>query len=57
MARVQWRTGWKVVVGWVLGLAAVLAVSASSIAALYDTPEKLRGYAASVAGTWPTGVA
>ena len=50
MARVQWRTGWKGIVGWVVGLFAVLAMSAGSIAALYDTPEKLRGYAASVSG-------
>ena len=50
MARVQWRTGWKGVVGWVVGLFAVLALSAGSIASLYDTPEKLQGYAASVSG-------
>ena len=50
IARVQWRTGWKAILGWVLGLFAVLAVSAASIIALYDTDEKLRGYAESITG-------
>ncbi|WP_068260089.1 ABC transporter permease [Janibacter limosus] len=43
--RVQWRTGWKVVLAWVLGLCAVVVLTTSSITSLYDTPDKLRSYA------------
>lgn len=48
--RVQWHTGWKVVLGWVLGLFAVVLLTASSITSLYDTPEKLRSYAETTTG-------
>ena len=43
--RVQWRTGWKGASAWVIGLAAVVALTAGSITDLYDTPAKLRSYA------------
>ncbi|MDN5718321.1 MAG: hypothetical protein L0G89_13930, partial [Janibacter sp.] len=43
--RVQWHTGWKVVLAWVLGLWAVVVLTTSSITSLYDTPDKLRSYA------------
>ncbi|KRE38942.1 hypothetical protein ASG73_00815 [Janibacter sp. Soil728] len=43
--RVQWRTGRKVVLAWVLGLFAVVVLTTSSITSLYDTPDKLRSYA------------
>ena len=42
--RVQWRTGWKAVTAWVLGLFALVLLTTTSIATLYDTPEKLRNY-------------
>lgn len=47
--RVQWRTGWKGFVAWVLGLFALVLLTTTSIKALFDTPEKLRSYAESSA--------
>lgn len=44
------RTGWKGLLGWTLGLVAIMAITAASITALYDTPEKLRGYAETITG-------
>ena len=46
--RVQWRTGWKVLATWVVGLVALVAVTAASIKGLYSTPEKLQTYGASI---------
>lgn len=46
---VQWRTGWKGVLAWVLGLFAVVVLTVTSIQGLYDTPEKLRSYTESTA--------
>ena len=43
--RVQWRTGWKGMLAWVLGLFAVVLLTATSITGLYDTQDKLRSYA------------
>lgn len=48
--RVQWRTGWKGTLAWVLGLIAVVVLTTTAITGLYDTPEKLRTYAAASAG-------
>lgn len=48
--RMQWRTGWKVVLAWVLGLTAVVLLTTTSITGLYDTPDKLRSYAETTAG-------
>lgn len=48
--RVQWRTGWKVVLAWVLGLTAIVLLTTTSITGLYDTPDKLRSYAETTAG-------
>ncbi len=50
MARIDIRTGWKTLLAWAAGLVATMAVTASSITALYDTPAKLQGYAASITG-------
>lgn len=50
MARIAVRTGWKGLVGWALGMVALMAMTTTSIAALYDTPEKLQGYADSISG-------
>ena len=47
--RVQWRTGWKAALAWVLGLFALVLTTTSSITSLYDTPAKLRTYAESIA--------
>ncbi len=47
--RVQWRTGWKGTLAWVLGLFALVLVTTTSITGLYDTPEKLRSYAETTA--------
>lgn len=44
------RTGWKGLLGWTLGMIGIMAITASSITALYDTPEKLRGYADTITG-------
>ena len=43
--RVQWRTGWKALLAWVIGLFAVVLLTATSITSLYDTPAKLQEYA------------
>lgn len=50
MAWVQWRTGWTALLGWSLGLLLLLVGSCASLAGLYDTPEKVRGYAESLSG-------
>lgn len=47
--RVQWRTGWKALAAWVLGLFALVLITTTSIVELYDTPEKLRSYSESTA--------
>lgn len=47
--RVQWRTGWKGLLAWVLGLFAVVLLTTTSITGLYDTPAKLRSYTESTA--------
>lgn len=47
--RVQWRTGWKASLAWVLGLTAVVLTTTTSITGLYDTPDKLRSYSESIA--------
>ncbi|WP_151526865.1 ABC transporter permease [Serinicoccus kebangsaanensis] len=50
MTGIAWRTGWKGLVAWVVALIGVMVLTGSSIAALYDTPEKVAGYAASLGG-------
>lgn len=50
MTWVGLRTGWKALLGWTVGLVVIMAVTASSITTLYDTPEKLRGYAQTITG-------
>lgn len=47
--RVQWRTGWKAILAWVLGLFALVLITTTSIKGLYDTPAKLRTYSESLA--------
>lgn len=42
---VQWRTGWKALAAWVLGLVGLVAITAGSITSLYETPAKLATYA------------
>lgn len=48
LARIALRTGWRAAAAWVLGLAALYLVTGLSIAALYDTPQELATYGASV---------
>lgn len=48
LARIDLRTGWRSAAAWVLGLVALYLLTAVSIAALYDTPEKLATYSASL---------
>lgn len=48
MVRIALRTGWLAGVLWVLGPTAVYLATGMSIAALYDTPQKLATYGASV---------
>lgn len=50
MMLIALRTGWKGLLAWVLALVGVMVLTGSSIGALYDTPEKIRGYAASLGG-------
>lgn len=47
MARVQWRTGWRGILGWTFGLLAVLGISAVSVLDLYQTPAQIQTYEAS----------
>ncbi len=48
MAAIQWRTGWKVLLAWTFAVAGTAAVTAFSIAGLYNTPEKVASYAQSL---------
>ncbi|KUG57411.1 hypothetical protein AVL62_13370 [Serinicoccus chungangensis] len=50
MTGIALRTGWRSLLAWVVGLAAVMVLTGSSISALYDTPEKVAGYAESLGG-------
>ena len=50
MLDILWRTGRKVVIAWVVGLGATMALTAWSIASLYDTPAKIATYAQSISG-------
>ncbi|MFK5634083.1 ABC transporter permease [Ornithinimicrobium sp. LYQ103] len=50
MTLIALRTGWKALVVWVLAMVGVMALTGSSLGALYDTPEKIRGYAESLGG-------
>ncbi|OLT20624.1 hypothetical protein BJF81_05010 [Ornithinimicrobium sp. CNJ-824] len=50
MTLIALRTGWKGLAAWVLALVGVMALTGASIGALYDTPEKIRGYAESLGG-------
>lgn len=48
MVRIQLRTGWKTIVGWVLALAATLVATTLSIDNLYPTQSKIDSYAEAV---------
>jgi ABC-2 type transport system permease protein len=48
MARTHLHASWKVILGWVLGLAATMFATTTSISSLYDTPRKIRSYADAV---------
>ncbi|WP_298890092.1 hypothetical protein [uncultured Serinicoccus sp.] len=50
MTGIALRTGWRTLLAWVVGLVAVMVLTGSSISALYDTPEKVAGYAESLGG-------
>lgn len=47
--RVQWRTGWKAIAAWVLGLLALVLLTTTSVKSLYGTPDKLSTYSESLA--------
>ncbi|WP_166849803.1 ABC transporter permease [Isoptericola sp. BMS4] len=51
--RLQLRTGWVVLLAWVLGLVATYAATVSAIDTTYGTPEQLASYQATV-GSDPT---
>lgn len=42
---IQWRTSWRTISTWVLGLAAALAGTTVALHASYDTPAKIAEYA------------
>lgn len=48
LIRIALRTGWLSAAAWVLGLVSLYLVNGLSIASLYDTPEKIATYSASV---------
>lgn len=50
MTAIALRTGWTTIAAWVVGLVAIMALTGSSISALYDTPAKVAGYADSLGG-------
>ena len=48
LVRTALRTGWRAAAVWVLGLVLLYLITGLSIASLYDTPEKLATYSASL---------
>ncbi len=48
MLAIQLRTGWKAPALWVVGVAAAMAGTTSSISGLYDSAAKIHGYAEAV---------
>ena len=56
MAGIALRTGWRSLLAWALGLVAVMVLTGSSISALYDTPEKIAGYAETLGGDALTAI-
>lgn len=48
LVRIALRTGWRSAATWVLGLLSLYLLTGISIAELYDTPEKLATYSASL---------
>lgn len=48
MTWIDLRTGWKGLLGWTVGLVAMMGMTATSITSLYDTPAKLATYAESI---------
>ena len=48
MTGIVWRTRWRAVVVWTLVLSASMAFTAVAVAGLYNTPEKIQGYADAV---------
>ncbi|MBB1030175.1 hypothetical protein G6027_04575 [Dietzia sp. SLG310A2-38A2] len=48
LVRIAVRTGWRSAAAWVLGLVSLYLLNGVSIAALYDTPEKIAGYSATL---------
>ena len=47
---IQWRTNGRVILLWLVSVAGTFALTAWSIASLYNTPEKIATYADSIAG-------
>lgn len=56
MTRVQWRSAWRSLLGWAIGLVALVVVTARSIEALYPSLPSRMAYAAT-AGQSPGTVA
>lgn len=48
MLALRRRTGWRGLVGWVLGVALSVLGTAAAVSAVYDTPEEIHTYAVSV---------
>lgn len=48
LLRIMWRAQWRRLVAWVVALVASLALTAVSIARLYDTPAKVASYGEAV---------
>ena len=48
MLRVQWRTGWKVLLAWVLTQVLMMAMTVSAMQSTYNTPELVAGYRESI---------
>lgn len=51
LSRIALRTGWPAMVAWVVGAVTLFLATGLSIATLYDTPEELAAYSASVGET------
>ena len=50
MLAIQWRTGWRSLLAWVLGIALMMLLTASSLRGLYPTQADLDRYAATLTG-------